>query len=198
MPDTPLGPQAGTLLKGPPARRTAWQARARWAVHLGLLCSAAAALGTLQLLHVRVAYHAVVGLVFVGLVVVHLAQRRRTIARMATQLVRATTFVERRTRLAVSDLRAPRHHTEHAHLGDRGLGPRRADAAAAPTPLPEMAPHLGHSPRRLPRGARLASEEAPVALDDPVTIALIRMRLRAVHDRDGRVRWPGPGSRESR
>lgn len=104
MPDTPLGPQPGTSLKEPPARRTAWQARTRWAVHLGLLCSAAAALGTLQLLHVRVAYHAVVGLVFVGLVVVHLAQRRRTIARMGTQLVRATTFVERRTRLAVSDL----------------------------------------------------------------------------------------------
>jgi hypothetical protein len=72
--------------------------------HLGLLFSAAAALGTLQLLHVRVAYHTVVGLVFVGLVLVHLAQRRRTLARMATQLVRARTFVERRARLAVSDL----------------------------------------------------------------------------------------------
>jgi hypothetical protein len=63
-----------------------------------------AALGTLQLLHVRVAYHTVVGLVFVGLVALHLAQRRRTIARMATQLVRVRTFVERRIRLAVSDL----------------------------------------------------------------------------------------------
>jgi len=73
-------------------------------VHLGLLLTAAAALGTLQLLHVRQAYHTVVGLVFVGLVVVHLAQRRRTIARMATGLVRAKAFVERRIRLAVSDL----------------------------------------------------------------------------------------------
>jgi hypothetical protein len=73
-------------------------------VHLGLLVSAVAALGTLQLLHVRVAYHADVGLVFVGLVVIHLAQRRRTLARMATQIVRAKTFVERRIRLAVSDL----------------------------------------------------------------------------------------------
>jgi hypothetical protein len=53
---------------------------------------------------VRQAYHTVVGLVFVGLVVVHLAQRRRTIARMATQLVRAKTLVERRIRLAASDL----------------------------------------------------------------------------------------------
>jgi hypothetical protein len=73
-------------------------------VHLGLLLSAAAALGTLQLLHVRQAYHTVVGLAFVGLVVVHLVQRRRTIARMATQFVRARTFVQRRIRLAVSDL----------------------------------------------------------------------------------------------
>ena len=84
--------------------RTAWRARSRWAVHLGLLCSAAAALGTLQLLHVRVALHTDVGLVFVGLVVVHLAQRRRTLARMANQIVRARTFVERRIRLAVSDV----------------------------------------------------------------------------------------------
>jgi len=42
--------------------------------------------------------------VFVALVVIHLAQRRVTIARMATQIVRAKTFVERRLRLAVSDV----------------------------------------------------------------------------------------------
>jgi hypothetical protein len=51
-----------------------------------------------------VALHTDVGLLFVGLVVVHLAQRRRTLARMASQIVRAKTFVERRIRLAVSDL----------------------------------------------------------------------------------------------
>jgi hypothetical protein len=85
-------------------RRTSWRARSRWMVHLGLLISAAAALATLQLLHVRVAIHTDVGLVFVGLVLVHLLQRRRTLVRMATQLVRARTFVERRIRLAVSDI----------------------------------------------------------------------------------------------
>jgi hypothetical protein len=85
-------------------RRTAWRTRSRSMVHLGLLLTAAAALGTLQLLHVHQAYHTVVGLVFVGLVVVHLAQRRRTIVRMATHLVRATASVERRFRLAFSDL----------------------------------------------------------------------------------------------
>jgi hypothetical protein len=53
---------------------------------------------------VRQSYHTVIGLVFVGLVVIHLAQRRRTIVRMATQIVRAASFVERRIRLAISDL----------------------------------------------------------------------------------------------
>lgn len=86
----------------PTDRRTSWLAVSRWVVHLGLLCSAAAALATLQLLHVRVAYHAVVGLVFVGLVALHLLQRRRTLARLATQIVRK--FGGRRIRLAVSDL----------------------------------------------------------------------------------------------
>jgi hypothetical protein len=85
-------------------RRPVWRARSRFAVHLGLLGSAAAALATLQLLHVRVAYHTIVGLVFVGLVVVHLAQRRQTIGRMATQVARARRLVDRRLRLAGSDL----------------------------------------------------------------------------------------------
>jgi hypothetical protein len=101
---TVIGSQAETPSEGRATRPNAWRARSRGAVHLGLLLSAAAALGTLQLLHVREAYHTVVGLVFVGLVVIHLAQRRRTIVRMATQIVRAKTFVERRFRLAFSDL----------------------------------------------------------------------------------------------
>ncbi|MGO8863545.1 MAG: hypothetical protein ACLQRH_22705 [Acidimicrobiales bacterium] len=96
--------KAGSSLERPADRRTKWGTRSRFAVHLGLLCSAAAAIGTLQLLHVRVAYHTDVGLVFGGLVAVHLAQRRRTVARMANQIVRARTFVERGIRLAVSDL----------------------------------------------------------------------------------------------
>jgi hypothetical protein len=104
MVDAPLKTQAGASLEGPGDRGTAWRARSRFAVHLGLVCSAAAALGTLQPLHVRVAFHTDVGLVFVGLVVVHLAQRRRTLARMATRIARTRTLVERRIRLDVSDL----------------------------------------------------------------------------------------------
>ena len=102
MTDAPLGQRTG-LLERPADRRTAWRARSRFAVHLGLLCSAAAALGTLQLLHVRVAYHADVGLAFVGLVLVHLIQRRHTLARMAKGTVRARTLAERTIRLVVSD-----------------------------------------------------------------------------------------------
>jgi hypothetical protein len=104
MPDAPLEPQAGASLNRPADRRTARRALSRWAVHLGLLCSAAAALGTLDLLHVRIAIHTGVGLVFVGLVVVHLAQRHRTLARMATRIGRARTMAGRGIRLAVSDL----------------------------------------------------------------------------------------------
>lgn len=96
MLDGPLSARAG--------RGTEWRARSRWAVHLGLLCTAAAALATLDLLHVRIAFHTDVGLAFVGFVVVHLAQRRRTVARMAIQIVRARTFVERRVRLTASDV----------------------------------------------------------------------------------------------
>jgi hypothetical protein len=88
---------------GPVSQRTAWRARFRWLVHLGLLAFLAAALGTLQLLHVRNAIHADVGLVFAGLVVVHLAQRRQRIARMLAQLMRFRPRVERELRLLASD-----------------------------------------------------------------------------------------------
>jgi hypothetical protein len=72
-------------------------------VHLGLLAFLAAALGTLQLLHVRNAIHADVGLAFAGLVVVHLVQRRHRIARMLAQLMRLRPRVEREVRLLASD-----------------------------------------------------------------------------------------------
>jgi hypothetical protein len=66
--------------------------------------TAAGALATLTILYIRNAIHADIGLVFVGLVVVHLAQRRRTVARMMSQLARAKSFAERRIRLVASDV----------------------------------------------------------------------------------------------
>jgi hypothetical protein len=85
----------------PPSPRRTW---GRGLVHLGLLLTLAGALATLTILYIRNAIHADIGLVFVGLVVVHLAQRRRTVARMMSQLARARSFAERRIRLAASDL----------------------------------------------------------------------------------------------
>lgn len=64
-----------------------WRRRSRLLVHLGLLATALAALGTLQLLHVRNAIHSVIGLTFAAFVLVHLIQRRRTISRWAIQVI---------------------------------------------------------------------------------------------------------------
>jgi hypothetical protein len=83
------------------AARRVWL---RGLVHLALLLTAAGALATLTILYIRNAIHADIGLVFVGLVVVHLIQRRHTVARMMGELVRVRSFVERRLRLAGSDV----------------------------------------------------------------------------------------------
>ncbi|MCU1491407.1 MAG: hypothetical protein JWM85_2812, partial [Acidimicrobiaceae bacterium] len=96
-------------IAGAPAERidgvhTSRHVRARGLIHLGLLLTAAGALGTLAILYIRNAIHADVGLVFVALVIVHLVQRRRTVGRMMSQLARARSFAERRTRLVGSDL----------------------------------------------------------------------------------------------
>jgi len=96
------GPRHG-VRSNPERSRSAWPTTSRWLVHLGLLAFAAASLATLQLLHIRNAIHADIGLVFAGLVVVHLAQRRHRIARMVAQLMRLRPRVERELRLLASD-----------------------------------------------------------------------------------------------
>jgi hypothetical protein len=78
-------------------------ARSRWLVHLALLVSLGAAFGTLPFLHIRIAIHADVGLVFAGLVVAHLGQRRHRIARLLAKLRRARSRVDRELRLLASD-----------------------------------------------------------------------------------------------
>ena len=82
------------------AVRRAWT---RGLVHLGLLLTAAGALATLTVLYIHNAIHADIGLVFAGLVVLHLLQRRHTVARMMAQVTRARSFAERRLRLVKSD-----------------------------------------------------------------------------------------------
>ncbi len=83
--------------------RMAWRTRSRWLVHLGLLACAAAALATLQLLHIRNAIHADVGLAFAALVIVHLAQRRHRIAGMFARLAGVRRGAARELRLLASD-----------------------------------------------------------------------------------------------
>jgi len=80
------------------------QRRSRWIVHLGLIVSFAAALVSLLLFHGSRTPHIVLGLVFVALVLVHIGQRRRTVGRLAAQLVRARAWHTPRGRLAWSDV----------------------------------------------------------------------------------------------
>jgi hypothetical protein len=77
--------------------------RARFAVHLCLLVTFAASLATATLI-TEGWPHLVVGLAFVALAGVHVAQRRHTVARLLGNLGRARTWVRRRGRLAWSDV----------------------------------------------------------------------------------------------
>jgi hypothetical protein len=101
------GAARGEAVDAPAERRarsqTAWRTRSRWLVHLGLLAFAAAALGTLQLLHIRNAIHADVGLAFAGLVIIHLTQRRHRIAGMFARLWGSRRRIARELRLLASD-----------------------------------------------------------------------------------------------
>ena len=84
--------------------RASGRARSRWAVHLALLITLIVALVPLLLFNgnARVTVHIVVACVFVGLVIVHLAQRRHTLRRLIAQFVRAGSRMKGR-RLVVSD-----------------------------------------------------------------------------------------------
>jgi hypothetical protein len=77
--------------------------RTRLAVHLLLLATFAASLATATAI-TEGWPHLVIGSAFVALVVVHVAQRRHTVARLAGNLARVRTWVRRRGRLAWSDL----------------------------------------------------------------------------------------------
>ena len=77
--------------------------RARWLVHAALLALFAASLATVTAM-TEGTPHLVVGSLFGALVVVHLAQRRHTVARLAGTMARAGRWFTRRGRLAWSDL----------------------------------------------------------------------------------------------
>lgn len=100
---------AGPVTTGTPSpipksgRAHVRRTRARFAVHLGLLAAFAASLATVTLI-TEGWPHLVVGLAFVALAGVHVAQRRHTIARLLGNLGRARTWFRRRGRLAWSDV----------------------------------------------------------------------------------------------
>lgn len=71
----------------------------RWLVHLFLIASAVVSL----VLEPILALHVIVGLVFVGFVVVHLLQRRKTSAKLLRRLTNLRSLSRRPGRLAVAD-----------------------------------------------------------------------------------------------
>ena len=75
----------------------------RFLVHLVLLATFAASLATVTAM-TEGWPHLVIGSAFVGLVLIHLAQRRHTVARLLGNLGRPLTWLKRRGRLAWSDL----------------------------------------------------------------------------------------------
>ena len=75
---------------------------ARFVVHLALLATFAASLATVTAM-TEGWPHLVIGSAFVGLVVIHVAQRRRTVLRLLGNLARPVTWLNR-GRLAWSDL----------------------------------------------------------------------------------------------
>jgi hypothetical protein len=79
------------------------RARSRWTVHLALLVTITVALVPLLLFNVspRVTVHVIIACVFLGLVIVHLAQRRHTLRRLIAQLARVGSRTKGR-RLAIS------------------------------------------------------------------------------------------------
>jgi hypothetical protein len=77
--------------------------RARLVVHLCLLATFAASLATVTLI-TEGWPHLVVGLAFVALAGVHVAQRRHTVARLLGNLGRVRTWFRRRGRLAWLDV----------------------------------------------------------------------------------------------
>jgi hypothetical protein len=74
--------------------------RRRWLVHLGLILTVLTSL----IFEFVLTIHIVLGLVFAGLVVIHLLQRRHTSNRLAKSLLRLGDWSQSRWRLAVADL----------------------------------------------------------------------------------------------
>jgi hypothetical protein len=93
--------QAPTLEQNP--RLRSGDAQARWLVHVGLIATFVGALAAL-VGTTGTTLHILVGLVFVGVVVVHVLQRRRTTRKLLAGLAHVKVWLRPRGRLAFSDL----------------------------------------------------------------------------------------------
>jgi hypothetical protein len=85
-------------------------ARRRWLVHLALILGFLAAVISAVFLSKKyfgysgTTDHSIIGLVVLGLVLVHLTQRRRTVKRLLSQLFGSKNATVHRSRLAESDM----------------------------------------------------------------------------------------------
>lgn len=92
-----------------PSRADA-SARRRWAVHLALIVGFLAAVGSAVVLsrkylgHAGTTNHSIIGLVVLALILIHLAQRRRTVGRLFAALTGRKNTTGRARRQASSDL----------------------------------------------------------------------------------------------
>lgn len=84
-------------------QRSSRRVQQRFVVHLCLLAALAASLATATLITEGLP-HLVVGSAFMGLVLIHIVQRRHTVVRLAASLGRPLTWFKRRGRMAWSDL----------------------------------------------------------------------------------------------
>jgi hypothetical protein len=189
-PGAAQGRVAGVPAERPARSRTAWRARSRWLVHLGLLAFVAAALGTLQLLHTRNAIHADVGLAFAGLVVVHLAQRRHRIARMFAQLMRFRPRIEHELRLLASDAILAFVTVNVVVSGILDWGREPHCYCPSSTTFRQVALALLCRARRVPGRPHLAQAETPLPVHDPIAIWSMWCT--------GRARYTGGTGRGSR
>jgi hypothetical protein len=87
-----------------PAPVAGRRVRSRWLVHVWLIVTFIAAPVSLLFTNRSMTIHIGLAVAFFGLVGIHLAQRRRTMGRLATHLTRFRSLVTRRGRMAVSDL----------------------------------------------------------------------------------------------
>jgi heme exporter protein D len=96
-------------IRSKPGSRGDSIARNRWLVHLALILGFLAAVISAIFLsrkyfgHSGTTDHSIIGLLFLGLVIVHLTQRRRTVRRLLSQLFDGRNATEHRSHLAESD-----------------------------------------------------------------------------------------------